>query len=358
MSPRETQQDEQWMQHALQLAAQGVGTTSPNPPVGAVIVKNGIVLGEGYHERAGEEHAERRAIRNALSRGYERELEGSTIYVTLEPCSSYGRTPPCTEAILESKIGRVVYGAVDPDKRHRGRADALLRAAGVEVQGRVAEGACRAFLAPWLHAVETGCPWVVAKIAATLDGRTTRKEERWLSCKESLSYAHQLRVECDAILVGGNTVRTDLPSLTIRCPQTPPPACKRQPWRVVLTRHRDDLPPDAPLFTDEYAERTLVYEQVEDLRAMLGELYSRYGVVRLLLECGGTLLRSFLEQGLVQEWVQVVTPYLGGGSEHLLPGEFLPSEYQLADQQLIPVGRDIILRGRLSHRGEQVPGLG
>lgn len=343
-----TAEDEQWMQRALELAHLGVGTTSPNPPVGAVIVKQGRVLGEGYHEQAGQAHAERRAIQDATERGHGKELTGATIYVTLEPCSSYGRTPPCTEAILRAGIGRVVYGAVDPDKRHRGRADALLSAAGVQVQGRVAESACRAFLEPWMYAVQEKRPWVVAKIATTLDGRTVRQRERWLSGPESLSYAHSLRVESDAILVGGQTVRADKPALTIRCPQRPAPACKKQPWRVVLTRHRESLPADAPLFADENAERTLVYENVGQLREVLEELYEQRGVVRLLLECGGKLLRTFLEQGLINEWVQVITPYVGGGDELLLPGGYLPTEGILERRELLQLGRDIVLRGRMT----------
>lgn len=352
---RDVATDEYWMQRAIDEARHGLGTTSPNPPVGAVIVRDGCVLGAGYHERAGEPHAERRALQHAREQGHD--VAGATIYVTLEPCSSYGRTPPCTEAIIESGIGRVVYGAVDPDKRHQGRADALLRAAGLQVQGRVAESACRALLRPWMHAVQHKTPWVVAKVATTMDGRTTRHGERWLSCEESLVYAHELRAQSDAILVGGGTVRADKPALTIRHASVP--ACKQQPWRVVLTRQRDSLPLQAPLFTDAWADRTLIYEHVADLPALLHELYEQRGVVQLMLECGGTLLRQFLEQGLVNEWVQVITPYLGGGCDMALPGEFLPAEYSLQGAQVMPVGRDTVLRGCLvpSHGGEHVPSL-
>lgn len=342
----EPSSDAQWMMRALELAQKGVGTTSPNPPVGAVIVKQGRVLGEGYHERAGELHAERRAIQNAMERG-NTDLSGSTIYITLEPCSSHGKTPPCTDAIIEHGIARVVYGAVDPDERHRGRADALLAARGIEVQGRVAEEPCRAFLKPWMHAVEHKRPWVIAKIAATLDGRIVRRGERWLSCKDSLAYAHQMRAESDAILVGGNTVRTDHPALTIRCPLTPVPPCKKQPWRVVLSRHADSLPRDIALFTDQYADRTLVFPQVESLKDMLEKLYGEYGVIRLMLECGGNLLRAFLEQGLVDEWVQIMTPYLSGGESLLLPGGYLPAEKRLERTTISPCGQDIILRGEV-----------
>ena len=342
-----TPSDEHWMQHALQLAQLGVGTTSPNPPVGAVIIRDGLILGEGYHEQAGQAHAERRAISHALSQGHANRLKGATIYVTLEPCSSYGKTPPCTEAILEAGISRVVYGAVDPDKRHRGRADALLQAAGVQVQGRVAEEACRAFLEPWAYAVENKRPWVLAKIATTLDGRITRKEERWLSGEASLSLAHQLRLESDAILVGGRTVRTDKPALTVRRPLRPVPSCKKQPWRIVLTEDRATLPADAPLFTDAHADRTLVYESVRDMEALLRELYEQRGVVRLMLECGGRLLRRFLEQGLVNEWVQMITPHLSGGGDYLLPGDYLPAEQRLEAEEVQTLGADVVLRGRL-----------
>ena len=341
-------EDEKWMQRALNLARKGIGTTSPNPPVGAIIVKNGQVLGEGYHERAGEAHAERRAISHAREQGYGDDLKGSVLYVTLEPCTSYGRTPPCTEAILESGISKVLYGCVDPDKRHRGRADALLRAHGVQVKGRVCEEACRRLLEPWMYSVELKRPWVTAKIASTLDGRIVRKDNRWLSCEDSLKFAHQMRAESDAILLGGNTVRTDNPSLTIRKPINPLPNCKEQPWRVVLTQHRNELPKDATLFSDKYADRTLVYEDVDDLTCVLEDLYGNYGVVRLMLECGGNLLRTFLEQGLINEWVQIVTPFISGGSSMLVTGDFLTEEKSLNDVEVIPCGRDIIYRGKIT----------
>lgn len=348
MNAEHNSRDEAWMHRALTLAQKGVGTTSPNPPVGAIIVKNGRVLGEGYHAKAGRPHAEREAIRHAKEQGNAGELAGSTLYVTLEPCSSHGKTPPCTDAILEEGISRVVYGAVDPDKRHRGRADELLRAEGVQVQGRVAEEACRAFLEPWAHAITKGRPWVTAKIATTMDGRIARKTERWLSSEESLRYAHQLRLESDAILVGGQTVRCDLPALTIRKPLSAIPIIKEQPWRIVMTNDRSKLPLNAPLFTDENAERTIVYERVEDMESMLEELHSRLGVVRLMLECGGNLLKKFLEKGLVNEWVQVITPYLSGGETMLIPGGYMPEERQLKSISSVTCGKDVVLRGILT----------
>ncbi len=348
-TPDTEHSDATWMQHALQLARRGLGTTSPNPPVGAVIVREGRILGEGFHEQAGQPHAERRALADARARGHGDLLAGATIYVTLEPCSSYGRTPPCTEGIIEAGLARVVYGAQDPDARHQGRADTILRARGIAVcREPSCRAACEGLLRPWAHAVTTGRPWVLAKVATTLDGRITRRRERWLSGPESLAYAHQLRVESDAILVGGGTVRADNPALTIRHPLVAPPSLKRQPWRVVLTRDRASLPPDCRLFTDEHAARTLLRERVGDLRRdLLEPLWREQGVTTLMLECGGGLLRHFLEQGLVNEWVQVLTPYLGGGGQLALPGGFLPQEQTLHTGFRQSFGRDLVIRGIL-----------
>ncbi len=340
--------DRHWMQRALELAARGLGTTSPNPPVGAVIVQGEELIGEGFHEKAGEPHAERRALADARARGKGEQLRGATIYITLEPCSSYGRTPPCTEGILEAGISRVVYGAVDPDTRHRGRADALLRAAGVQVEQGLCEEECMKLLRPWLFVLEHGRPWVTAKIATTLDGRICRCKERWLSGEESLRYAHQMRLESDAILIGGGTLRADDPALTIRTPLAAIPAVKEQPWRIVLTQDRHSLPQDCKLFTDEHAARSLVFERVEDLRQELLEpLYRERGVVSLMLECGGSLLRRFVEERLVNEWVQVITPTLGGGGQLAIPGDYLAQEAHWQQEAVIHSGRDIILRGTL-----------
>lgn len=340
-------QDAYWMEYALDLARYGIGTTSPNPPVGAVIVKHGRMLGEGYHRKAGELHAERRAIANAIERQNEGELSGATIYVTLEPCSSHGRTPPCVDAIIEHGIKRVVYGSKDPDPRHRGRADWILRNRGIEVLAGVEKEACDRLIRPWAHSVLTQRPWVVAKVASTLDGHMTRSGSRWLSCPEGLRYAHQLRLESDAILVGGGTVRCDNPALTIRMPIHPIPEYKQQPWRIVLTHDKQKLPADSTLFTDEYAARTLVYEDVEDLEYMLHELYCKYGIVQLMLECGGKLLRKFLEQGLVNEMVHSLCPVIGGGGDDMVPGDFLPQELLFQRESIEPAGMDIILRGVL-----------
>lgn len=345
MSTQSITQDDLWMYRALSQARQGLGTTSPNPPVGAVIVKDHLLLGEGFHERAGEPHAERRAIANAILRGHEARLKGSTIYVTLEPCSSYGRTPPCTEAIIQCGISEVVYGSTDPDARHRGRADELLKAAGIRVRSGVCKEACDAFLRPWMHAVRFGRPWVVAKVACSLDGRMTRCHGGWLSCPESVKEAHQLRLESDAILVGGNTVRTDNPALTIRTPKSSIPKAKIQPWRIILTRDEKSLPQTAKLLSDDEAQRTIVCENVDHLKSWLESLYQEYGIVQLMLECGGRLLRKFLEQGMINEWVQILTPRIIGGTDEMVPGDYLPTELDFETEYHLSCGRDILIRG-------------
>lgn len=333
------------MSRALEIAHNGLGTTSPNPPVGAVIVKDGKLIGEGWHEVAGEPHAEKRAIMNAQLKGNGDALVGSTIYVTLEPCSSHGKTPPCTDAIIEAGIKRVVYGAVDPDERHRGRADAILEAHGIRVRSECCARSCELLLRSWAYATQFKRPWVTAKVACTMDGRMTRAGLKWLSCEESVRFAHQMRLESDAILVGGNTLRMDNPALTIRKPYREVPSVKKQPWRVVLTNDASTLPDTAKVFTDKDAERTLIRENVGDLRAMLHALYEQQGVVNLMLECGGNLLRKFLEAGLINEWVQIITPRLTGGPDLVVPGYFMPDERKFEQEELIPSGKDIILRG-------------
>lgn len=350
MTPLQEQtSDAAWMQRAVELGYRGLGTTSPNPPVGAIIVKAGHILGEGYHERAGEPHAERRALADAVARGNAAELQGATLYVTLEPCSSYGRTPPCTEAILEARLGRVVYGAQDPDQRHQGRAEALLRNAGVEVVTGVSQEACEELLRPWAYAVTHKRPWVLAKVACTLDGSMARSHTRWISSPEALQHAHELRLRSDAILVGGETVRQDNPSLTIRHPLSPIPAKKLQPWRIVLTRDRAKLPAGAALFTDNHADRTLVFEHITHWFQWLEELYTQRGIVTLMLECGGSLLRSWLEAQLINEWVQDVAPILSGQGQPLIPGAYLPSEAHLDMTKCYHCGVDWILRGMLRY---------
>ena len=295
------------MRLALREAERGLGRTSPNPAVGAVIVRGGRVLARGFHHAAGQPHAEIEALR-ALRRP--EQARGATIYVTLEPCSTHGRTPPCTDAILRAGLARVVIGATDPNPRHAGSGPGLLEAGGAEVRVGVLGEECRRLNRPFNRWIVTGRPWVIAKAALTLDGRLTRPpgEDRWLSGPAARAHAHRQRARVDAILVGAGTVRADNPRLTVRGVPGADPG--RQPWRVVLTRG-GDLPAGAHLFTDEWRERTLVFRD-QPLEAVLGDL-GRRQVTSVLIEGGGQVLGQAFSAGLVDEVQFYFTPWLAGG---------------------------------------------
>jgi len=336
----QTDIDQTWMKLALAEAGLGIGLTSPNPSVGAVIVRGGECLGRGWHSRAGQPHAERVAIANALKTHDACELVGATIYVTLEPCSTHGRTPPCTQGILEAGISRVVYGAEDPNPDHVGAARVILESKGVEVTTGVLKEECEFLIRGFSKKQRTGLPWVILKSAISLDGRITRPpgESQWLTSSESREMVQNLRFEADAVLTGGNTLRIDNPALTIRSPKLPK---KPQPWRMVVTRGcRADLPPNAQMFTDEWAERTLVTEG-GDLEAALLKL-ADCGCNTVLVEAGGTLMSAFLEAGLADEVAIFYAPLLTGGPDAGFT--HLPQDIALKTPKFSQIGDDVLLR--------------
>lgn len=303
--------DEKYMQAALLEARRGVGQTSPNPAVGAVIVRGGKVIARGFHRRAGMPHAEIEAIR-ALAKP---ELAcGATIYVTLEPCSTHGRTPPCVEAIVRAGFRRVVIGAIDPNPAHAGRGVDLLKAAGIDVTTGVLEAECRELNAPFNHWIVTKLPLIIAKAGMSLDGRLTRPpgEGQWLTSAAARADAQKLRAQVDAILIGAGTLRADNPRLTVRGVKG-----ARQPWRVVLTRS-GRLPKDAHLFTDEHRERTLVYRS-QSLRAVLRDLGKKQ-ITSVLIEGGGQVLGEAFDRRLVQRVQFYVAPLLCGGPDVVVGG--------------------------------------
>ena len=334
--------DEDFMRLALVEAKKGVGLTSPNPPVGAVIVRDGAVIGRGWHRKAGGLHAEREAIKDA---GESVDLKGASIYVTLEPCSTCGTTGACTDAIIESGFGRVVYGAEDVNPDHAGGADEVLGAAGVEVVSGVLAEECGVLVRGFGKRVTRGLPWVIAKSAMSLDGRITRPdgEGQWLTGAEARAEAHGIRGEVDAIIVGGKTVRRDDPSLTIRGDVYREE--KVQPWRVVLTQSgKKSLPVDAGIFTDGDRERTLIHEDMS-LEDSLRELAER-GCNAVLLECGGVLMRQFLERDLVDEVAVFFAPMLtGGGDFGFGVGAHLEKSLALETMSMKQVGDDFLFRG-------------
>jgi diaminohydroxyphosphoribosylaminopyrimidine deaminase/5-amino-6-(5-phosphoribosylamino)uracil reductase len=304
------------LERALELAERGRGTTSPNPIVGAVVVREGEVVGEGWHERAGGPHGEVVALAQAGERA-----RGATLYVTLEPCSTEGRTPPCTEAILAAGIARVVVGASDPTQ------DGLksLREAGVEIQ-LVDSWEARVQNEAWRTWAASGRPFVTYKAAVTLDGRMTMPGSRWISGENSRRLVHELRAASDAVAVGMGTVRADDPALTAR-----DVGAERQPRRLAFG--------SGPL--PKGSELELLSGPLDDELRRLGE----QEVQSLLLEGGPTLATAFLGAGLIDKLLVFVAPRLSGHGPHLF-GD-LPHPMDLKHLQARLVGEDVLLTAYL-----------
>lgn len=336
--------DEHWMRLALDEARKGIGKTAPNPPVGAVLVRDGKCLGAGWHRAAGQPHAEREAIAAAVAAHGAEAVKGSTVYITLEPCSTHGRTPPCTQGLIEAGVARVVYACVDPNAAHAGRADAMLREAGIEVLCGVGAEDAGKILRPFLKVQRSGLPWVIWKTAMSLDGRLTRPpgEGQWLTGEAARADVQHLRAQVDAILTSGETVRRDRPALTIREPALA--AGRPQPWRVVFSDHPETLPPDAPLLCDAHRQRTLIRPRgglEESLRGLVRE----QGVLSCMTECGGVLSAALMEAGLVDEVVVYLAPLLCGGPTPAMAGSGLASSLHLTDLRYRQLGDDLRLHG-------------
>lgn len=341
-----------WMRRSLALAARARGRTAPNPMVGCVIVREGELIGDGWHRAPGQAHAEV----DALSR-CDGSPKGATVYVNLEPCCHWGRTPPCTDALLEAGVGRVVVGMVDPDPRVSGRGIEILRAAGVEVEVGVLEADARRLNAAYLSAVERRRPRVVLKAAITLDGRIADADgaSRWITGEEARAAGHRLRDTSDAVLVGSGTLLADDPSLNTRLPNGRDAlpgvldgALRTPASAAVLRAGRKPL-----IFTGLGApERELPADIVRvgredgrlDLRAALAHLLS-LGVQQVLVEGGGQVHRSFLAAGLVDELHLFVAPrVLGAGPSWIAgPGWSLASAPGFKLESATPVGADVHL---------------
>jgi diaminohydroxyphosphoribosylaminopyrimidine deaminase/5-amino-6-(5-phosphoribosylamino)uracil reductase len=305
------------MDRALELAERGRGTTHPNPVVGAVVARDGEVVGEGWHERRGEPHAEIHALRAAGERA-----RGATLYVTLEPCAHHGATPPCADAVIEAGIARVVIGALDPSERGGGGAERL-RAAGIEVEVKDLFEARRQNEA-WRTWVTQARPFVTLKAAVTLDGRVRVPGDRWVSGEESRRLVHELRAASDAVAVGMGTVRADAPRLDARGVDA-----SRQPRRLAFGR--GPLPEDSEL-------ELLSGPLPDELRAL-----AREGVQSLLLEGGPTLAASFLAEGLVDKLLLFVAPTIAGAGPRLF-GE-LPEALPVGRLTAWRLGEDAVLEG-------------
>ena len=360
------QEDIEYMRRAIELAERGVGFTNPNPMVGAVIVKGGKVIGEGWHERCGEWHAERNAFRNCTV-----PAEGATMYVTLEPCCHYGKTPPCTEAIIEHGIARVVVGMEDPNPLVAGKGIALLREAGIEVVCGVEEEALREQNRVFLKYISTKLPWVAMKTAMTLDGKiaTRTGDSKWITGAEARAYVPELRHRFMAILVGIGTAVADDPLLNCRIEGRG----VRQPIRVVVDSNAR-LSLDSQLVKTAGEYRTIVAhtcfapeERVKALREIgvemllckekeglvdvrnLLELLGQSGIDSILLEGGGSLNYTFLSEGLADELYAFIAPKIVGGMNAKTPVEGAGME-KMADainlelENVLNIGHDVLLK--------------
>ncbi len=340
---RGTDMDATFMDEALRLAKEAWGLTTPNPMVGAVVVKDGEIVGKGYHHGAGLPHAEPNALADAGA-----DAKGATLYVTLEPCCTYGRTPPCTEAIKAAGIRRVVIGCLDPNPKHAGRGVDILRQAGVEVVAGVREESCRELNRGFFKWITERRPYVVLKMAMTLDGRiaTANGDSKWVTGPEAREYVQVLRRWADAVMVGGETVRLDDPSLLVRSPADWP----KQPMRLVWTSR--ELPTNAQMLHDGGPQPRIVKPvSAEEWRRFLLEL-GEQNVMVLLLEGGGELAGAALQAGVVDEVAFFVAPKLlcGRGSRAVVGGENplkLSEALPLKDMRTEMIGDDLLITATL-----------
>jgi diaminohydroxyphosphoribosylaminopyrimidine deaminase/5-amino-6-(5-phosphoribosylamino)uracil reductase len=372
-----------YMRLALRLARRGYGSTSPNPMVGAVLVKRGRIIGRGWHRRAGGPHAEIEALCNAQMRGHR--VRGATLYVTLEPCSTHGSTPPCTAAILAAGISRVVVGAVDPNPRHRGRAFDILQRAGITVTQGVMAEECARLNEAFNHWIVQRLPLVTVKAGMTLDGKiaTAAGESKWITAEKARAYGMKLRQGADAILVGINTVLADDPGLTVRRGgagvRDLGSVVRGHELRRIVLDARARTPREAKVASDEYAALTTVVvngsapkrrvaalaQQVRVLVApgsgnkinlpwLLKKLGSE-NVTSLLVEGGGEVNASFLMQGLAQRVAFFYAPMILGGrdSRRAVAGEgarTLAESLKLSELGWRRLGPDWLLNARVVPR--------
>jgi diaminohydroxyphosphoribosylaminopyrimidine deaminase/5-amino-6-(5-phosphoribosylamino)uracil reductase len=325
------------MRTALREACKGLGQTSPNPAVGAVLVISRKIVAKGYHKRAGGPHAEIECLHN-----FKKPVpKNGILYVTLEPCSTHGQTGACTDAIVAAGVRRVVIGAIDPNPKHGGRGIDQLKKAGIEVRSGLLANECSALNEAYNKWIQTTRPFVIAKCGMSLDGRlaTAPRETQWITSAASRRHAQQLRAQVDAILIGAGTLRADDPRLTARSRGA------KQPWRIVLSRS-GDLPRRARLFTDRFAARTIVHRG-ENLDAVLRELGEKE-ITSVLIEGGGEILGQALDQRLVDKVQVYLGPVLTGGPVVAFPGLGAASTEQALRLERVRyerIGQDVCIIG-------------
>lgn len=355
------------MRKALSLARRGRGETSPNPMVGAVIVVNNNIVGQGYHKRCGDLHAEINAINNTQKR-----VKGSTFYITLEPCSHFGRTPPCVEALLKEKPKRVVIGSVDPNPRVRGKGVKILQSNGVRVDVGILESECLQLNEHYVKHITSGIPYVTVKYAQTLDGRIATKsgDSQWISSEQSRKYVHHLRRIHDSIMVGRKTVATDDPRLTVRHVKG------KNPLRIIVdTKLR--IPLKSFVLKDAAVNKTIIATTEEassgkvsainnlgaevlivnkdsnggvDLQDLLKALGKR-DIISLMVEGGSKLITSLLKRNLVDKMIIPIAPkIIGKGVEAIgdLSIDTIADAITFSSYTIVRKGGDIIFEGTIT----------
>ena len=361
--------DSKWMKRALRLAERGRGRTSPNPMVGAVLVKDGKIVGEGYHAKAGEAHAELGALKEARE-----EARGATLYLTLEPCTHYGKTPPCAPEVIEAGVKRAVIGMEDPNPLVKGKGIEILRRAGLEVEVGVLERECRRVNEAFCKYILKKEPFVILKVAATLDGKTATRigDSKWISGEASRRFVHSMRNQVDGVLVGIGTVLRDDPLLTARV------RGGRDPYRIVLDS-RLKIPEEAKVIgtspskaiiaatalapkdkIEKFEKRGVqifIFDSKEgkvDLKSCLSKL-GEIGIMSLLVEGGTQVNGSFLDEGLIDKLLLFLSPKTIGDQQ--APGIFdgrgvvnLQEAIALKEMKTKRVGEDILIEGYFEWR--------
>ena len=360
--------DVQYMEKALALAVRGRGFASPNPVVGACVVKNGKLVGSGFHECFGQAHAEVNAIRAARQK-----LKGATLYVTLEPCSTWGKTPPCTRAIIESGIKRVVIATLDPNPKHAGIGIKILRKAGIKTEIGLLRDEAQALNVGFAKWIQTKLPLVRLKLAQSLDGKIAARsgDSRWVSGEAARNYVHLLRANADAVLVGKNTALRDDPLLSVRHVKS-----DWQPWRIVMDP-KGELPLKSRIFSfnpkrggkvilvcakENFRKAARRFQNLSvcilpcetrkgriDLRILLKKLGS-LGVTSLLVEGGGELAASFVQERLADELYLFVAPKIVGGRDSITSFEGIGvrrmrDALNLRGVEFEKIGDDFLVKG-------------
>lgn len=359
---------QEYMKRALELAQKGMGYTSPNPMVGCVVVREGRIVAEGYHERYGEFHAER----NALTRCQE-DLTGAELYVTLEPCCHHGKTPPCTDIIIERGIRKVYVGSMDPNPKVAGKGVRILQEHGIQVEIGVLEKECLALNEIFFHYITTGMPFVAMKYAMTLDGKIAActGDSKWVTGEEARRHVHTLRKQYRAILAGIGTVLADDPMLNCRIEENVDPIrviCDsrlRIPLSCQLVKTAERIPTIVACVTgDRKKEEALRQAGVEliytaedgqvDLVALMRELGSRQ-IDSVLVEGGGEIHGTLMKSGLVQKLYGYVAPKLIGGRDARSPIEGegfsrMSDALRVSDIEMLHLGEDICISGHVQQR--------